>query len=39
MLAPENVTMVALPKMALRLPSEAGRHAQLAHAVVKRIDS
>lgn len=24
---------------ALRLPSEAGMHAQLAHAVVKRIDS
>jgi len=34
----ENVTMLALPKIAFRLPSEAGAHAQLAHAVVKRID-
>ena len=30
---------VGLPKIAFRLPSEAGAHAQLAHAVVKRIDS
>src|SRR6266700_7575474 len=29
--------MLALPKIAFRLPSEAGAHAQLAHAVVKRI--
>jgi hypothetical protein len=27
------------PKMAFRLPSEAGAHAQLAHAVVYKIDS
>ena len=39
MAAIENVTMLALPKIAFRLPSEAGAHAQLAHAVVNRIDS
>ena len=27
------------PKIAFRLPSEAGVHAQLAHAVINRIDS
>ena len=37
--AHENVTMLALPKIAFRLPSEVGAHAQLAHAVVNRIDS
>ena len=35
----ENVTMLALPNIAFRLPIEAGMHAPLAHAVVNRINS